>query len=148
MTKVVFYQLEDASSQDYVDIAVQLVAKAYNGKSYLTVVCTDDTQAETIDETLWEKPADQFIAHNLYGEGDDKPAPVEILTLDKLKSGTRIRNKRLVINLSFEYLDNFQSLGEIFDFVPVDEEQKSAARKRYASYKQAGCEMVFEKLSA
>lgn len=143
--QVSFYELPvDAREQDDAMKAhlVQLIANHYQKRQYLTVLCSDKQQAEAIDEYIWQQPADKFIAHNLQGEGPANGSPVEITWLDALDTRA-IRNKKLVINISHQFLSSFANYQHIIDFVPSDEVTKTAARERYKQYKQAGCKMTF-----
>lgn len=143
--QVSFYELP-AKAQTQGDALlshmVELISKHYQNREYLSVVCSDKQQAESIDELIWQQPPDQFIAHNLYGEGPINGSPVEITWLSALDSHA-IRNKKLVINVSHQYLSTFASYQHIVDFVPSDGTLKTAARERYKQYKQAGCQMSF-----
>jgi DNA polymerase-3 subunit chi len=143
--QVTFYELPTGNEQEsevLIAHMVEIISSQYQNRQYMTVLCVDKAQAEQLDEHIWQQPADQFIAHNLQGEGPVNGSPVEITWLDKL-STQAIRNKKLVINMTHQFLDNFASFGHIIDFVPKDETQKKAARERYTQYKKAGCNMAF-----
>lgn len=146
-SQVIFHEL-DASVDDaaaILSLAIALIEQGFDAKRYTTVVCADKAQAEAIDELLWQNPADRFIPHALYGEGDDKPVPVEIIWEQALSSGGKIRNRRLIVNMSMEMIENFHQIECIHDFVPSDTTEKANARARYANYKNAQCNMSFNK---
>jgi DNA polymerase-3 subunit chi len=143
--QVSFYELPaSAEAEDNAMIShmVELISSNYQNRQYLTVVCCDKKQAEAIDEFIWQQPSDKFIAHNLQGEGPANGSPVELTWLSALDSQP-IRNKKLVINISNEFLTSYAFYQHIVDFVPSEETLKIAARERYKQYKQAGCKMVF-----
>jgi len=143
--QVTFYELPaSAQAQDDAMNAhmVELIASHYQKRQYLTVLCSDKQQAEAIDEYIWQQPADKFIAHNLQGEGPINGSPVEITWISALESHG-LKNKKLVINISHEFLSSFANYQHIIDFVPSEETLKAAARERYKQYKQAGCKMAF-----
>ncbi|MET1219288.1 MAG: DNA polymerase III subunit chi [Glaciecola sp.] len=143
MTQVVFYQLtsdhSDSSnaSPEHV-FACELVAHCYRKQQKLSVLCADKAQAETFDELLWQLPADSFIAHNLAGEGPAGGAPVEITW------GTQSALRNIVVNLAFSDIAHPQRYQTIYDFVPVADVAKQAARERYKYFKLAGCDMQFQ----
>ncbi|MFC3123268.1 DNA polymerase III subunit chi [Agaribacter flavus] len=146
-TKVTFHELL-ASADDneaILAIAVRLVEEAFDAKIYATLLCSSQMQAESIDELLWQKPVNRFIPHALEGEGDDKAVPIVLMWKDQLNEGRRIKNRRLVINLTMEILQDFHRIENIHDFVPTETEQKALARTRYATYKNAQCSMAFNK---
>jgi DNA polymerase-3 subunit chi len=143
--QVTFYELPKHSEQadnSLIAYLANIVTAQYQKRQYMTVLCKDKAQAEAIDEYIWQQPADLFIAHNLQGEGPAKGSPVEITWLDALNKQA-IRNKKLVINMTEQFLEQFASYGHVIDFVPQDEAQKKAARARYTQYKKAGCNMAF-----
>lgn len=145
-TTVIFQPLNEQSSSDtgLVDLAAAMSQQAVEGRVYSSVICTDQKQAEALDELLWQQPADSFIPHNLFGEGDDKPTPLEIIWWEIVEQNKPLKNRRRLINLSQKMLPQPNKFTEILDFVPVEEAAKAEARKRYAQYKQLGCQMIFK----
>ncbi len=143
MTQAHFYQLsDDPQANDIAMLACDLVAKCYSEKKRLTVLCTEQADAEAFSELLWQHPPERFIAHNLVGEGPSGGAPVEITWANQ----TALRS--IVINLAGAQIPNPERYHTIYDFVPVAEADKIAARTRYAYFKQAGCAMQFFPASA
>lgn len=151
MTDVIFYQLEESADSTTVNyeapasnllaFACHLVAQCYSNNQRLSVFCADQAQAEAFDEMLWQLPADRFIAHNLAGEGPKGGANVEI----SWPKQSALRS--IVVNLSALEIPEPNRYQKIYDFVPNAEDQKQAARLRYAQCKQAGCQMQFAKAS-
>ena len=143
MTQAIFYQLDETETpaSDLQAFACYLVAQCYSNNQRLSVLCADKVQAEAVDELLWQLPAERFIAHNLAGEGPKGGALVEI-TWPK-QSALR----SIVVNLSAQEIPQANRYQTIYDFVPVDEALKPAARERYKLCKLAGCEMQFAKAS-
>jgi DNA polymerase-3 subunit chi len=143
--RVSFYELPVNVASDHESLIAhvsELLLSHYQQKHYLTLICKDKTQAEAVDEYIWQQPAEHFIAHNLKGEGPVNGSPVEITWHDALATEP-VRNKKLVINLSQAFLPQFAAWQHLVDFVPSDESQKVQARERYKQYKQAGCSMAF-----
>ena len=100
----------------------------------MLVACQDQAQAERIDEYLWQLDTNNFVPHNLAGEGLKGGSPVEICWPQKRNSGAR----HLLINLQQQFPEFAGVYRDIIDFVPVDDQQKSLARERYKAYKEAG----------
>lgn len=145
MTQAHFYQLSEQDATPDVSLnaspievlACDLVAKCYSEKKRLTVLCANQAAAEAFSELLWQHPPERFIAHNLVGEGPNGGAPVEVTWAKQ----TALRS--IVVNLAGEQIDNPSRYHTIYDFVPVAEADKIAARTRYAFCKQVGCNMQF-----
>ena len=140
MKKVIFYLLENQTEANesgvlfYEKLACQKIIEAWRANQRVHVACQDQAQAERIDEYLWQLETDNFVPHNLAGEGMKGGSPVEISWPQKRSSGTR----QLLINLQEQFPEFAGVYRDIIDFVPVDEQLKSLARERYKLYKEAG----------
>lgn len=77
MPQVIFYQLT-SSDNGVAGRASEVIASAFANKQKISVLCDTQSQAEEVDELLWQLPADRFVPHNLYGEGPQSGTPVEI----------------------------------------------------------------------
>lgn len=138
MSQVTFYQLSDEQDAGP-KLACTLIADAYSAKRKCTVLCASKAQAEALDDLLWQLPSNRFVPHNMSGEGPAAGTPVEICW----QSG-QLSRRPVLVNLSDTMPDNAQRFQQIFDFVPVADEAKKAARIRYKQFQQAGCHMQFK----
>ncbi|WP_229333652.1 DNA polymerase III subunit chi [Glaciecola sp. MH2013] len=141
MTMVTFYQLtdnEEGQEQSMLSTCSDSLKSIYKKRKWSTILCKNKKQAEAFDELVWNYHVDDFIPHNLYGEGPKQGTPAEITW-----EGQRVNTRHTLINLSQTMIENHRAFQHIIDFVPVDEEQKQAARERYKLYKLAGCNMQF-----
>ncbi|ASI89144.1 DNA polymerase III subunit chi [Vibrio mediterranei] len=108
---------------------------AQGAKLYIN--CSDKAEAELLAEYFWQVTPEQFIAHNLIGEGPKNGTPVEI-GHEGLKPSW---NRQLAINLANSHATFAQSFGQVVDFVPCEEKAKQTARERYKIYRQAGYQL-------
>jgi DNA polymerase-3 subunit chi len=141
MTMVTFYQLDSQqteTNQGLLALCSSSLLSTYKKRKWSTVLCNSKSQAESFDEFVWNMPVNDFIPHNLYGEGPKQGTPAEITWQEKQMSG-----RHTLINMSQKMIEDHRQFQHIVDFVPVDEEQKQAARERYKQYKLAGCNMQF-----
>jgi DNA polymerase-3 subunit chi len=98
------------------------------------VHCDDRHSAEEFAELFWQVPAEEFVAHNLVGEGPKYGTPIEIGF-----EGTRPSwNRQIVINCANKHAIFADRFTEVIDFVPCEENAKQLARERYRIYRQAG----------
>jgi DNA polymerase III subunit chi len=140
MKKVIFYLLENQTEASelgmlfYEKLACSKIVEAWQNKLRVLVACQDQTQAERIDEYLWQLDTENFVPHNLAGEGMKGGSPIEISWPARRSSGTR----QLLINLQEQFPEFAGVYRDIIDFVPVNERLKLLARIRYMSYKDAG----------
>ncbi len=103
----------------------------------LYINCIDRQHAEAVAEFFWQVSPEQFIAHNLVGEGPKNGTSVEI-GFEGLKPSW---NRQLVINMANSHATFANSFGQVVDFVPCEEKAKQVARERYKIYRQAGYQL-------
>lgn len=138
MTQVCFYALKE-DGRDMQTLACDLVSQAYTNKQKVAVLCASQQHAEQFDELLWQLPADRFVPHNLSGEGPSSGTPVEVCW-----QAQSLGRRTLLVNLSQQMINSVNNFQHIFDFVPIQEADKQAARVRYKQFQQAGCAMQFQ----
>ncbi len=97
----------------------------------------NQTQAEQLAELFWQVEPEQFIAHNLVGEGPRYATNIEIGHQGVKPSW----NRQLVINLAENETTFANKFAEVVDFVPCEQKAKQLARERYKIYRQAGYQL-------
>ncbi|NTS75553.1 DNA polymerase III subunit chi [Catenovulum sp. SM1970] len=143
MSAVHFYLFDETYEQvenvpAHIDFACRLAAHCYRQNQKIFIYTGDQTQANQVDEYLWQFDAQSFVAHNLQGEGPKFGSPVEIGC--EVPKGSR----QILINLSPSMPDFAKRYPQVFDFVPHQEELKQVARERYKQYKQSGHQLTTE----
>jgi DNA polymerase-3 subunit chi len=137
VTQVSFYSLSNDDETGHA-LSCSLAASLFTDKQRTSIWCKNQQQAESIDELLWQLPAERFVPHNLVGEGPNGGAPVEVCwQIDQLR-----RNASVIV-LSGEQIAQPNNFKHIIDFVPAEDSAKAAARERYKYYQRAGCTMRF-----
>ena len=111
----------DASTNQpaHLVMACLLAARCFRNKQRCLVYCQDQAMAELFDELLWQLPNDSFVPHNLVGEGPVGGAPVEISWQVPGQF-----NRPVLINLALTMPEFHQRFGQIYDFVPAQEQLK------------------------
>ncbi|AMA65187.1 DNA polymerase III subunit chi [Candidatus Arsenophonus lipoptenae] len=145
MKKVTFYLISNLSLQKKLEIhellACQLACKLWRINKRILIACENKSQAEKLDKMLWEINPDQFIPHNLTGEGPIYGAPIELCW--PTKSSNHMRD--ILINLQSTFIQFSTVFNEILDFVPIDEHLKQLARERYKIYRNMGYDLIIAK---
>lgn len=141
MQKATFYIVNDNTPQAnsigferYVVFLAHHFAKQ-GAKVYLH--CHNKAHAELFSEHFWQVPAEQFVAHNLIGEGPKYSTNIEI-GYEGVKPNW---NRQLVINIANNDSTFANHFAEVVDFVPCEEKIKQLARERYKIYRQAGYQL-------
>ncbi|MDE1231131.1 DNA polymerase III subunit chi [Vibrio aestuarianus] len=141
MQRATFYIVNENSPQaqlegfeQYVLFLTHHFAKQ-GAKVYLH--CHDKTHAEQFAEHLWQVLPENFVAHNLVGEGPKYSTNIEI-GYQGVKPNW---NRQLVINVADNHTTFANAFAEVVDFVPCEEKAKQLARERYKIYRQAGYQL-------
>ncbi len=134
MTSIEFHILESqADEKAYLQLIGQQVQNLYRQSKKIYVHAESKEQAEAIDEWLWTQELDDFIPHNLVGEGPNKAPPVQIGYQEPPDN-----QHDCLINLSAEVQSFFSYFLHCFELVPNQEEAKIKARERYKFYRSHG----------
>jgi len=107
----------------------ELSAEFYQQGLRVFVATNDVKTAEQLDELMWQLPTDQFIPHNLQGEGPHYGAPIEI---GHQPPQTR---RQILINLCHPLPQFAVKFTQIIDFIPNEPAQKQQARERFHQYR-------------
>ncbi|MDN3608255.1 DNA polymerase III subunit chi [Vibrio ostreicida] len=141
MPKATFYIVNPDSPQDNIegfDQYILFLAQHFSqqgAKVYIN--CHDQSHAERIAEVFWQVASQQFVAHNLVGEGPRYGTNIEIGHQGVKPSW----NRQLVINLAKNETTFANKFTEVVDFVSCEEKAKQLARERYKIYRQAGYQL-------
>lgn len=125
-------QLTDGLSRAVTVLACQLTKARFRQNQTLFLLTQTQTQAEQLDEMLWQQDPNSFVPHGLSDEATVTQAPVEIGT------GMPKRSRQVLINLADSIPAFANRFAQIIDFVPSDESQKQQARDRYKQYRALG----------
>ncbi|WP_341501852.1 DNA polymerase III subunit chi [Gallaecimonas sp. GXIMD4217] len=131
MQQVTFCLLGDSSLTDF---AARLAKHCYQQQKPCLVYCATQAQAEAVDEALWTLAPDDFVPHNLAGEGPRSGAPVLIAW----EGSGPVRGRPALINLHDSVPQVAVHCQDIFEAVPEDDSGKQAARQRFVQYRQQG----------
>ncbi|PKF63015.1 DNA polymerase III subunit chi [Psychromonas sp. psych-6C06] len=143
MSQVTFYILNETSNEPVpaqISQACSLAAFYYQQNRKVFIYTDNQQDAFMVDEYLWQFDGDSFVPHNLLGEGPKFGTPVEISWMPPTHP------RPILINLSLQLPDFSSNFQQIIDFVPHDEQLKTAARLRYSAYKKLGHTLSTETL--
>ncbi|RKS87518.1 DNA polymerase III chi subunit [Orbus hercynius] len=140
MKKVIFYLIEDDKALTdsrllpHEKLACEKITACWQQGQRVLVACQDQQQAERIDEYLWQQQTDDFVPHNLVGEGMKGGSPVEIAWIGKKGNN----NRHTLVNLQEPFPEFATMYNDVIDFVPNEGRLKNLARERYITYKNIG----------
>lgn len=141
MANATFYLIQSDSPQATPEgldaYAVFLAQHFVKQGAKVYVNCQHKAHAEALAERFWQVEPEQYIGHNLVGEGPKYGTQIEIGHQQVRPSWHR----QLVINLAENETTFAHPFIEVVDFVPCDEKAKQQARERYKIYRQSGFQM-------
>ncbi|AHK19753.1 DNA polymerase III subunit chi [Yersinia similis] len=138
MKNATFYLLEHDTPtgelRAHEALACEVAAERWRAGKRVLIACESQEQAQRLDEALWQRAPEQFVPHNLAGEGPKYGAPVELAWPERRGNSPR----DLLISLLPEFAGFATAFHEVVDFVPYEENLKQLARDRYKSYRSVG----------
>jgi len=116
-------------------LVCELARKGHDSGQSLLILVNSATQAEVLDDLLWEFDPDAYIPHQIAGhDEDDDITPVLIVTPE-----TDVPMRPLVLNLR-----NAPVIGEfdrVLEVVPADASSRDPLRARWKHYQSLGFEL-------
>ena len=132
MTRIDFY----TNAADKLATACRIVAKGYQLKTRIVVLCPDPETAQRIDRMLWTSPPTVFIPHCA---PTDPLAPLTPVIVDY--RGEEPVHDQVLLNLKPEWPAHFGRFERLIEIVTGDEEDRAQARERYKFYRDRGYEI-------
>ena len=138
MSRVDFYVLSQEGADAQLRVACRLAEKAVEQGSRVYVQTASPSQAQRLDDMLWQFNDRSFLPHEIT-EGAEASHPRVMILIGAAPAPRN--HRQLLINLSTALpaeLDSYERIAEIVD---VDPEHKRLSRERYKSYRERGCEL-------
>ncbi len=116
-------------------LVCELARKAFNAGLPTLVLARDRSQAELIDDLLWDMGDDVFIPHQVAGLDPDGDGDVEVLIADPDQDPPM---RPLVINLRDAPVEG--GFERVLEVVPADPAARGPLRERWKQYQARGIE--------
>lgn len=116
-------------------LVCELARKAYEAGQWTLVLARDASQAEALDDLLWDMGDDAYIPHQIAGDDEDAQTPVLIAA-----PGFDAPLRPLVINLRDTAVDG--AFERVLEVVPADDSAREPLRERWRQYKARGLEVI------
>jgi DNA polymerase-3 subunit chi len=111
----------------------QLVQKALGQHRQVTLLTSNETEANHLSDVLWESAPTAFHVNALATHPLASMTPVLLAWQSE-----QVQQDDLLINLQPTQLTLFSRFKHLFELVGVDASDKSEARKRFAFYRDRG----------
>lgn len=142
MPEVGFYILPSQTEQGRLHFACKLAEKAYRSGQNCYILVADEKQSQALDDLLWTFRPGSFVPHQIY-------TGAAAATANRVLIGTRPAPeqwRKIIINLSPECPENFDSCERLLEILDNDETIKAKGRKRYKRYQQANLQIATHKM--
>jgi DNA polymerase-3 subunit chi len=133
VTRVDFYSLQENSGADRFLLTCRLVERIHGEGHRIFIHVPDREQARHLDRLLWTFRQQSFLPHGLLDDSDPVLTPILIGT-----EGNRGQEHQILVNLALEVPDFFGSFERLCEPVDLDPAVRSAARERFAYYRDRG----------
>ena len=134
--RVDFYLLKATNPEAPWLVACRLLEKAYLRGHQVFVSCSNQQDAEKLDELLWTFKDNSFIPHNLQGEGPEPPPPIQIGYKEEPRGFNDI-----LLNLATDIPIFYPRFRRIIEIVANNEAAKNLSRTHYRDYRAKECEL-------
>lgn len=116
-------------------LVCELARKAHDSGAACLILVRDGTQAEELDDLLWEFDENAYLPHQIAGQDeDDDVTPILIVA-----PGTDAPDRPLVINLRDEVAPG--NYDRVLEVVPADESGRGPLRERWRQYQARGAQV-------
>jgi DNA polymerase III subunit chi len=116
-------------------LVCELARKAHDSGQSLLILVNSATQAEVLDDLLWEFDPDAYIPHQIAGhDEDDDITPVLIVAPE-----SDVPMRALVLNLRNEPV--IGNVERILEVVPADSASRDPLRVRWKHYQALGFDL-------
>jgi DNA polymerase-3 subunit chi len=134
--QVDFYTLGAADRRARLVTACRLAEKAC--EQGLKIVVRTGSAAETaeLDELLWTFADSSFVPHTVW---PTDPATAGLTPVLVGSSALPDSHRDVLINLAADAPGDFSTYARVCEIVGGDEEARKAGRRRWRTYREAGC---------
>lgn len=136
--RVDFYILQGEQRREVT--ACRLCEKAYQQGHKIFIHADSAGQAQEFDTLLWTFREGSFLPHRLVNQAGRDTAPAAIL-IGWEGAAEEPENYPVLLNLTADVPAFYKKFERIVEIVNQSEEIKAAGRRRFAFYREQGCNL-------
>lgn len=136
MTEIGFYHLQRAPLERALP---KLLEKVLERGHRAVLMAASADRIEALNGLLWTYEQRSWLPHGAARDGQSEHQPIYLTTIEENPNGADVLV--LVDGIEPGFVANFARVVDIFD--GRDEEQVTAARKRWRHYKEAGFALTY-----
>ena len=127
--------------------ACQTTLKQYLAGHRLLVYCSDALRLKAFDTKLWAVEPTAFVPHVMASDPLSEHTPVWLVSSDLEQALARAPAEAWLLNLDEHCPPTLGRTARVLEIVSDDEEDKTAARQRWAHYKANGHDLKAHRLA-
>jgi len=127
--------------------ACQTTLKQYLAGHKLLVYCSDISRLKAYDTRLWAVEPTAFVPHVMATDPLAEHTPIWLVSSDLEQALARAPAEAWLLNLDELCPPALGNTARVLEIVSDDEDDKAAARTRWAQYKAAGHELKAHRLT-
>ena len=127
--------------------ACQTTLKQYLAGHKLVVYCSDAARLKAYDTKLWAVEPTAFVPHVMATDPLAEETPIWLVSSDLEHAIAHAPAEAWLLNLDELCPPALGNTARVLEIVSDDEEDKTAARARWAQYKAAGHELKAHRLT-
>lgn len=132
MTEISFYILNQASLESRLTYACRLAEKAYQKRMSVLIHCSNETEAHSIDDMLWNQKPERFLPHSLVSE-NVPDCPIQIgYQMDQSA------HQDILINLANDAPDFFSQFKRHFEVLCQTADVLESGRSKWRFFSDRG----------
>ena len=129
--QVDFYVLASPAQSAH-QLACRLAMMAWEQGHRVAVLTSDEGEAESLDELMWDYPAGRFLPHQHGTSPASSPICIDV-------SGADISpDREVVINLADVAVSDPSRFRRLLEIVPGEEPKRLASRTKFREYREQG----------
>ena len=127
--------------------ACQTTLKQYLAGHKLLVYCSDVRRLKAYDTKLWAVEPTAFVPHVMANDPLAEQTPIWLVSGDLDQALARAPADAWLLNLDEQCPPSLGHTARVLEIVSEDDDDKTAARARWAQYKAAGHELKAHRLT-
>ena len=113
-------------------LACRLCLRAWEEGHRITVLAASESDAQQLDELMWDYPAGRFLPHET-GHADSAVPVVIVCAPDRVP-----QDRGVIVNLTAEPVPDPGRFQRLLEIVPADTRLRESSRLKFRAYRSQG----------
>jgi DNA polymerase-3 subunit chi len=115
-----------------------LLEKVLSAGHTIVLRCENNKRLQQLNDALWTYSPTSFMPHNIMEKGMECETPISLTSENENPN-----NANILITVSGANAEDKEKYDRVLDIFEGSEIQRTAARKRWQTYKEEGAELAY-----